>query len=102
MDTVTVWHYGTVFLANFLFIFLKAFQQRNVAFDNYGWVFPTSFGLALTEVFVIASIAKLGFTLTLALTMGCASGSGAVIAMLMHKKYASAGKVIDTAHHADS
>lgn len=73
--------------ANFLFIFLKAFQQRNVAFDNYKMVVPTSFGLALTEVYVIAKVAVLGFTLPLALTIGAAAGTGALSAMLLHKRY---------------
>lgn len=79
--------YLTVAGANFLFIFLKAYQQRNVAFDNYGMVLPTSFGLALTEVYVIAKVAALGFTLPLALTIGVAAGSGALCAMLLHKRY---------------
>lgn len=79
--------YLTVAGANFLFIFLKAYQQRNVAFDNYGMVLPTSFGLALTEVYVIAKVAVLGFTIPLALTIGVAAGSGAVCAMLIHRRY---------------
>jgi hypothetical protein len=73
--------------ANFLFIFLKAYQQRNVAFDNYVMVLPTSFGLALTEVYVIAKVAVLGFSLPLALLIGVAAGSGALLAMLLHKHY---------------
>lgn len=79
--------YLSVAGANFLFIFLKAYQQRNVAFDNYGMVLPTSFGLALTEVYVIAKVAVLGFTVPLALTIGCAAGSGALCAMLLHKHF---------------
>jgi hypothetical protein len=79
--------YLTVAVANFGFIFLKAYQQRNVAFDNYGMVLPTSFGLALTEVYVIAKVAVLGFTLPLALTIGAAAGAGALCAMLVHKRY---------------
>jgi hypothetical protein len=82
--------------ANFLFIFLKAYQQRNVAFDNYGMVIPTSFGLALTEVYVIAKVAALGFTLPLALTIGAAAGSGALCAMLLHKRYHTKPTTTDT------
>lgn len=85
MTTYTT--YAAVAGANFLFIFLKAFQQRNVAFDNYRMVLPTSFGLALTEVYVIAKVAVLGFTIPLALTIGVAAGSGALLAMLLHKRY---------------
>ena len=78
--------YPTIFAANFVFIFLKAFQQRNVAFDNYGMVLPTSFGLALTEVYVIANVAKLGFTLPIVATVGLAAGTGAYTAMVLHKR----------------
>jgi len=46
-------------LCQFVFIFLKSFQQRNVAFDHDAWVAPTSFAMAATEVFVTAQIAYL-------------------------------------------
>lgn len=88
------WQYPTIFAANFLFIFLKAFQQRNVAYDNYGWVLPTSFGLALTEVYVIASIAKSGFTFPIVLTIGLAAGTGAWTAMKIHRRHVSRGSTL--------
>ena len=43
--------------ANFLFIFMKAFQQRNVAFMHYGWVLPTSALMAVVEVGVVGAVA---------------------------------------------
>lgn len=48
---------AAVFAANFLFIFLKAFQQRNVMGLHYAWVVPTSFAMAVAEVGVIGIVA---------------------------------------------
>ena len=75
------------FLASFVFIWLRAFQQRNVAFDNYGWILPTSLLMAATEVYVIANIAHHGYTLGLVLAMGVGGGLGATLAAIMHKRY---------------
>ncbi|MPZ19527.1 MAG: hypothetical protein GEV06_16645 [Luteitalea sp.] len=79
--------YALVFAASFGFIFLKAFQQRNVAFDNYGWVAPTSLAMAGAEVFVIANIARNGWAWPLVLVIGLGSGAGALAAMLVHKRW---------------
>ena len=79
--------YLVAFCASFVFIFLKAFQQRNVAFDNYGWVFPTSVAMACTEVYVVAQIAQTGWDFLLVLTIGSGSGLGAIGAMIIHKKW---------------
>ena len=72
--------------AMFVFVFLKAFQQRNVAFDHYWPVLPTSWAMALTEVYVIALVAQEGFTWILAASIGTGSGLGALAAMLIHKQ----------------
>lgn len=77
----------TAFAASFAFVFLKAFQQRNVAFDNYGWIFPTSIAMAATEVYVVASVAKNGWHVWLVLAIGAGAGLGALGAMLIHKKW---------------
>lgn len=77
----------TTFAANFAFIFLKAFQQRNVVHDNYGWVVVTSNAMALFEVYVVAMIAKEGFTAWLVLALGLGGGIGCLAAMLLHKKF---------------
>jgi len=75
------------YLASFSFIFLRAFQQRNVAFDNYWWIMPTSMLMALTEVFVIANVATLGYDLALVFAMGLGGGTGSLSAALLHKRY---------------
>lgn len=75
------------FAASFVFIFLKALQQRNVAFDNYKWVFPTSLGMAFTEYGVIALIASRGYHIPLVLAAGVGAGLGSMVAMCFHHKY---------------
>lgn len=75
------------FLASYVFIFLKAFQQRSVAFDNYAWVIPTSLAMAATEVFVIANIAHNGWHIGLVTAIGLGGGAGCLTAMLVHKRW---------------
>ena len=73
-------------LANFCFIGLKAFQQRNVVNNDYGMVFVTSNLLALVEVFVIYTIAQRGFFWPLVLTIGVSGGLGCLFAMWLHNR----------------
>lgn len=75
-----------IFFASFVFIFLKAFQQRNVAFDHYNAIIPTSIIMAFAEVFVIYNIVIEGFELRLILAIGLGSGFGALIAAKVHKQ----------------
>ena len=85
--TAIILAFGAVFVANFAFIFLKAFQQRNVIHNNYGWVIVTSLSMALFEVYVVASIAKHGVDLWLVLALGLGGGTGCLAAMLLHNRY---------------
>jgi len=77
---------GTLAGANFLFIFLKAFQQRNVAWLNYGFVLPLSVGMAAAEFYVIHRIAEIGWTWWAVLGGGLGAGLGALSAMYLHEK----------------
>lgn len=74
------------FVANFTFIGLKAFQQRNVIHNDYGLVFLTSNLLAFAEVFVIYTIAQKGVYLPLVLTIGVSGGLGCLFAMWFHNR----------------
>ena len=74
------------FAASFIFIFLKAWQQRNVAFDHYSWIVPTSLAMAFVEVFVVVNIVQRGFSVPLVLSIGLGSGFGALAAAFCHKK----------------
>ena len=71
--------------ASFLYVFLKAFQQRNVAFDNYVAIVPISLAMAAFEVFTVAKVAASGWSVGIVLAIGFASGSGAIAAMLAHR-----------------
>ena len=75
------------FAASFVFVFLKAFQQRSVAFDNYAWVLPTSLAMSATEVFVVANVASTGWNLPLVLAIGFGGGIGCLIAMVAHRRF---------------
>lgn len=77
----------TLFAASFLFVALKAAQQRNVAFDHYFLVPPFSFGMAFTEVYIISAVAVNGFSLEAAVGMGLGGSTGALLAMFLHKRY---------------
>lgn len=79
--------YLSAFGASFGFIFLKAFQQRNVAFDHYRWVIPTSLAMALFEVWVVAAVVRVGYDLILVGSVGLGAGIGALIAMYLHKRF---------------
>lgn len=80
-------------LAYFIFVFFKAFQQRNVAFMHYNLVLPISYLMACTEVFVISLVAHeaaAGLSwglLWFALTIGTGGGLGAVLAMWIHHRH---------------
>jgi len=79
-------------LASMLFVFLKAFQQRNVAFDNYVAVMPVSILMAATEVYVIGSVARQGWHLPLVAAIGVGAGIGCMAAMYLHHHIFIKGK----------
>ncbi len=90
--------------ANFVFIFLKAFQQRNVAFLHYGWVVPTSLMMGTVEIGVIGAVAieatkadRFIDLWPLVLAVGIGGGLGAVSSMWIHKRIV--GGKHDRLHH---
>lgn len=85
--------------ANFVFIFLKAFQQRNVAFMHYGWVVPTSMLMGTVEVGVVGAVAMEAIDAArfwdlwpLIVAVGIGGGSGAVASMWVHHRYLGGNK----------
>lgn len=95
MTTTELWTHAFVAGGlHFIFVFFKAFQQRNVAFMHYGWVMPISFFMSTTEVFAVGLIAfgavhaeAWYHLLPYALTMGIGGGAGAITAMWSHVRY---------------
>lgn len=78
--------YTLLFFTSFVYIFLKAFQQRNVAFDKYLWIMPTSYGLAVTEIYMIASVAREGLGFLIVMSVGTGAGLGALVATYIHRR----------------
>lgn len=76
-----------IFISQLVWVGLRSFQQRNVAFDNYTAVMPTSCAMAIVEVYIIASIAKSGWHVPLVLAMALGGGIGCLLAMYIHKKW---------------
>jgi hypothetical protein len=80
--------------AYFVFVFFKAFQQRNVAFNHYKWVIPLSYLMSAAEVGVIALVsvdAMNAHTWTDMLPIiggvGTGGGLGAVASMWLHNRW---------------
>ncbi len=93
-----------VFVSWFIFVFVKAFQQRNVNFLNYVWVPPFSYLMAATQVFVIGVVSVKTnngasfesphetwlFFLNMwpiVFTVGTAGWLGSILAMYLHNRY---------------
>ena len=82
----SVFHHNIIVaLASFCFVFLKAFQQRNVAFDHYVPVIPISMLMAACEYYIVAAVALSGYSLALVFYAGCGAGLGAMSAMYLHR-----------------
>ncbi len=80
-------------IAYFVFVFFKAFQQRNVAFDHYKWIVPISYCMAATEVIVVSLIAidatqasSIIDMIPIAFSIGTGGGLGALLAMWVHNR----------------
>lgn len=80
-----MFNYMLAFLASFIFIWTKSFQQLNVVHAKYWWILPTSMFMALTEVYVVATVAKLGWG-WLVFWIGLGGGLGSCSAVWMHNK----------------
>lgn len=79
-------------LAMFGFVFLKAFQQRNVAFNHYLPIVPTSWLMFAAEAYVVVTIANRGWDLLFVGSVGTSAGLGAVLAVFLHNRIFRRGK----------
>lgn len=70
-----------------IFVFLRAFQQRNVAFLNYILVVPTSWMMAVVEIVGLTKIVDVGFSWSFVLLLGTSTGLSAMAAMFVHHRY---------------
>jgi hypothetical protein len=72
------------FIASFVLVLTRAFQQKNVIHDLYVPAFFTSFVIACGEVGVIMSGVHYGWSAIP--FIGAGGGLGVVSAMILHKK----------------
>jgi hypothetical protein len=75
-----------VFAGQFLNVFVRAFQQRNVAHLHYKWVMPTSAVFALGDMVVILSVVAVGPSLTTWLALAMGGGLGCLLSMKTHER----------------
>jgi hypothetical protein len=80
-------HWFAVFGASFLYVMLRAFQQRNVSYDNYAWIVPTSYSMAIVDTLVMSWVAKTGWSTPFVFIFGTGSALGCIAAMQFHKRY---------------
>jgi len=73
------------FLSSFAFIFLKSWQQLNVVHYQLWWIVPTSFAMAVCEVFVVANVASNGWGWII-LPIGLGGGLGSLCATIINKR----------------
>lgn len=77
-------------LVSFVYVFLKATQQRHVQFAQY-WRMPwPSYGMAFCEVFVISTVARTadgwGPAIALAFCIGSGAWIGSVLGTWLHAR----------------
>lgn len=73
-----------IFTVSFAFIFLKAWQQLNVIHHQIWWIIPTSFALAVCEVFLIVQAAEYGVS-WIVFPLGLGAGIGCLSSMMLHR-----------------
>ena len=82
-----IWTYALSFLASFMFIGLKSWQQANVSAKMYWLIVPTSLSMVSLEVYTIGVIAKNdGNSFLLILALGLGGGLGSCAATYLHDK----------------
>ena len=79
--------YLVMFCATFGYVALRAFQQLNVTGHKYIWIVPTSYGMAMLDIFCVYTVAHEGLGWQLVLTNGTASVFGCFFSMWFHKRF---------------
>lgn len=93
MMTVTLFLGPLILLAsNFVYIFLKAYQQKNVMHSDYMAMVPTSFAMAFTEYMTVGIVAAsfiqdgvIGAALSI-LALGIGGASGGCLGVYLNDK----------------
>ena len=80
------WTLAAIFVSNFIYIGLKAYQQLNVVNHDLRGVFVTSNLMAAAEIYLISRYAALGPALPLVLAVGISGGLGCMTSMLLRRR----------------
>ena len=76
-----------MFGAVFCYVFVRAFQQRNVSGAHYWWIVPTSYLMAVLDVFIIVFIAHSGWHLPVVLANGTGGCFGTITGVFVHRRW---------------
>lgn len=79
--------YLLFFFATLGYVTVRAFQQRNVAHGTLKWIAPTSYAMAVLDVFIVTTMAKTGFTWWFVAVGGTAGFLGCFIAIWFHRRF---------------
>jgi hypothetical protein len=80
--------YLALFATTLVYVFLRAFQQKNVMHSKYLWMVPVSYGMGFCDVYIITSIAHGGHVLWIvALAMGTGGTIGSISATYLHNRW---------------
>ena len=78
-------NYLVALCVSFIYVFLKAFQQKNVVFDNYALIAPTSMFMAFCEATIIILYVKNTFWIFIPIGIGASLGS--MLAMYVYNRW---------------
>jgi uncharacterized membrane protein YfcA len=81
--------FAAAFVASYIFVFLKSWQQQNVVFRKYLWIMPTSMAMAFCEGYVVWQLAS-AFKVVLIVTIGLGAGLGCMCATYLHHRFLNA------------
>ncbi len=80
--------YFLLFFTTLIYVFLRAFQQKNVMHSKYAWMIPTSYGMGFCDVYIITTIAGGQHILWIvAMAMGTGGTIGAISATYLHNRW---------------
>jgi len=80
--------YFALFATTLVYVFLRAFQQKNVMHSKYAWMVPVSYGMGFCDVYIISTIAAGDHVLWVtALAMGTGGTIGSISATYLHNRW---------------
>ena len=71
--------------AAFVYVGLRAFQQRNIALDKDWAVPPTSYAMAGMDLLLVSFMASEGWTAPMWIALGTGGSLGSLCAMRLHR-----------------